>query len=241
MAGPRYYIECNWHVDHDRFFAEMLGLPNDGGGEHGAPIYLDEHRAEQQGDRENQCADRGESTRDHRYAETQIENEVIEMRRPCDAIELLIIHCADWPNGRPLSVPEIDQWHRENSNIAARAESERKLFNQDLTHFGYHAMIDLDGTIHTGRALDEAGCHCAGHNYNSIGVVLVGRDKFTVKQWAALRELVLRYQEQFGVEVHGHREFNKGKLCPGFSVQAWLASDMQIPKKHLLQQGEIKE
>jgi hypothetical protein len=137
-------------------------------------------------------------------------------------INRLIIHCtATQPKWMQHSsardkVAEIDGWHRDRG----------------WAGFGYHDLIDRDGTRARGRPYDQQGAHVKGHNADSIGVVLVGghgaaatdsfADHFTPQQAAQLRAYIREKQTQFpGIKISGHNEYaNKG--CPGFNVPRWL-------------------
>ncbi|VEI47016.1 Uncharacterised protein [Actinobacillus equuli] len=35
-------------------------------------------------------------------------------------------------------------------------------------------MIDIDGSVETGRQVGEIGAHVKGHNSNSVGICLIG-------------------------------------------------------------------
>ncbi|WP_337632460.1 N-acetylmuramoyl-L-alanine amidase, partial [Prevotella sp.] len=61
------------------------------------------------------------------------------------------------PHGCPCYKKE-NRWHRERG----------------FDSIGYHYIIYLDGSIHFGRPVEQAGAHCKGHNANSIGVCYVG-------------------------------------------------------------------
>ncbi|WP_424974275.1 N-acetylmuramoyl-L-alanine amidase [Dinoroseobacter sp. S124A] len=137
-------------------------------------------------------------------------------------INLIAIHCTatdpDWMQGQTAKskVMEIDRWHKARG----------------WRGFGYHLLIDRDGTTAPGRDFAEAGAHIKGHNANSIGIVLVGArgasamdsfsDHFTADQERTLRAELASLQARFpGALVKGHNEFaNKG--CPGFQVGPWL-------------------
>lgn len=131
--------------------------------------------------------------------------------RPIDKI---IIHCTDTPEGRKVTVADIDRWHRDRG----------------FSGIGYHYVIYLDGSVHTGRQLDTPGAHCKGLNARSIGVVYVGgrgrdgktKDTRTPAQRRELSKLVAELQARFpGATVHGHREF-AAKECPCFDVKTQL-------------------
>lgn len=130
-------------------------------------------------------------------------------------IKEIIIHCTDTPAGKSVSIQEIRRWHK------ARGFSD----------VGYHYVIDVDGTVMTGRNIDLIGAHCTGHNANSIGLCYVGgRDKAgpgfknvdtrTDAQKASLLKVIKEIKKHYpGAKVHGHREF-AAKACPCFDVQS---------------------
>lgn len=125
----------------------------------------------------------------------------------------IIVHCTATPEGRSVSLADIDRWHRARG------------FNG----VGYHYVVFADGHVEAGRPEDRSGAHCLGHNAQSIGVCYVGglakdcrtpRDTRTPKQRAALLELIARLCRRFpGATVHGHREF-AAKACPCFDAAA---------------------
>jgi N-acetylmuramoyl-L-alanine amidase len=126
-------------------------------------------------------------------------------------INKIIIHCSATPEGRKVTVADIDRWHRQRS----------------FRCIGYHYVIYLDGSIHEGRPLSEIGAHCLGKNVTSIGICYVGglaadaktpKDTRTEAQKAALVKLITELRQQFpGATVHGHCEF-ANKACPCFDV-----------------------
>lgn len=116
-------------------------------------------------------------------------------------------------------------------------------FNAHLLHIGYHYVINISGTLETGRPLTETGAHCAekapdGRVYNSfsIGVCMSGTDKFSEAQWETLASLVSTLQKLIPyLIVLGHRDTSPDrnrdgiiqksewvKTCPGFDVSKWL-------------------
>lgn len=147
----------------------------------------------------------------------------------------IIIHCAATPNGRWHNVQEIDQWHQARD--FKREEEFRQRFNSDLLAIGYHFIIYPNGAIATGRHLDEIGAHAQGFNSKSIGICLLGTDKFSQEQWESLREnIALLLRKYPGIHrVVGHRDLpDVKKTCPGFNVAEWLAGDMQPLPGHVL-------
>jgi len=155
-------------------------------------------------------------------------------------INLIVIHCTDSPNGRPQTVTDIDGWHRSRgfmrSNTFRLGAKNTPAFNPELTSIGYHYVIYLDGTVHSGRAPEEIGAHAVGHNSVSLGICLVGQDKFMPRQWAALNLLIRQLQKQYpGATVCGHRDLpGVTKTCPNFAVATWLADNMLPPADHVL-------
>jgi len=149
-------------------------------------------------------------------------------------IDTLIIHCADTPNGRHFTADDIDDWHAERG--WRRDEGARLRYHPEHQSIGYHWVIAVTGEIQPGRHTDEIGSHAYGHNDRSIGICMIGKDRFTPAQWAALKTMVVRFQIQTAPPaVIGHRDVSPGKTCPGFDVAAWLAADMTPSPGHILE------
>lgn len=126
-------------------------------------------------------------------------------------IAKIIIHCAATPADMDIGVAEIRRWHVDE---------------RGWRDIGYHFVIRRDGTVERGRPQAEAGAHVRGHNGDSIGICLVGGKpgfNFHYSQMDALVDLVLDLRDQYpSATVHGHNEFDSGKDCPCFDVQAWF-------------------
>ena len=80
-------------------------------------------------------------------------------------IDSIVIHCSSTPEGDEYFAADIDKWHKERG----------------FKMIGYNYVIDLDGTVETGRPLTMDGAHCntaglSGKSYNkhSIGICYVG-------------------------------------------------------------------
>lgn len=173
-------------------------------------------------------------------------------------VNLIVLHCSATPDGKSLftgtagepgfrtPVQEIDGWHKARG--FSRGMPWRLAQNRDLEAIGYHWVIYTNGAIATGRHLDEIGAHTNGHNRRSVGVCMIGTERFTADQWASLKFLVeamkLKYQD---ARVCGHRDLspdanNDGviqpqewlKTCPGFDVAAWRNAGMQPAPEHVL-------
>ncbi len=145
-------------------------------------------------------------------------------------VDTIVIHCVGdeliW-NGAFIDPTLIDKWHAAGGMV--RKAEYRERWNPHLAHFGYHAMIDPAGGVHTGRGLDEQGEHVKGHNNHTWGVLFSGATKWTYNAWWALRGLVLQWNEMLGDPiVCGHRDFaNVKKTCPNFDVAAWVKNSME--------------
>ena len=166
-------------------------------------------------------------------------------------INKIIIHCSASANGDSLfrgslkagnlvkPVQAIDSWHKARG--FKRDVIFRKRQNPTLSSIGYHFLIYTNGTIETGRHLDEIGAHVQGSNANSLGICMIGTDAFTSAQWAALATLIKSLPTLFpNAKVSGHRDNSPDlngdgqvtrnewlKICPGFDVAKWLKADMQ--------------
>lgn len=147
-------------------------------------------------------------------------------------INAIVIHCSATRAGQDVRAADIDKWHKERG----------------FACIGYNYVIDLDGTVETGRPLTMNGAHCntsgvSGLSYNrhSIGICYIGGlDKFgnpadtrTPEQKLSLYNLVYKLMDKYPiVEVIGHRDASPDrngngviernewiKQCPCFSVR----------------------
>jgi N-acetylmuramoyl-L-alanine amidase len=127
-------------------------------------------------------------------------------------INEIIVHCTATPEGRKVTVAEVDKWHRQRG----------------FDGIGYHFLIGLSGDIWKGRNIEKIGAHCLGHNANSIGVCYVGgvsndgktiKDTRTIPQRNALKSLLKDLKTMYPeATIHGHREY-ANKACPCFDAK----------------------
>lgn len=100
---------------------------------------------------------------------------------------------------------------------------ERKCRLRGAFSCGYHYVISRDGTVQSGRKLDEAGNHTLGYNASSIGVCLVGMPgRATYEQKQALQTLLSILREEFPnatAVTHEEIQPSTGKGCPGFKLK----------------------
>ena len=131
----------------------------------------------------------------------------------------LIIHCSATFPDRCVTIADITRWHQQRG----------------WKTIGYHYVILPDGTVQTGRPLEEAGAHCRNHNAHSIGICYIGgmaysngardttgkgypSDTRTEAQKAALRRLLQELRTRFpNAQIHGHSNYAP-KACPCFDA-----------------------
>jgi len=161
-------------------------------------------------------------------------------------INFLVIHCAATPNGRWTDVSAINLWHRQRG--FKRTAAVRHRYQPMLDAIGYHWVIYTDGRRVPGRSPEELGAHAAGFNRDSLGICLVGTDKFTEVQWVALAALVRELCAQYGIPLQladpkdprgprgviGHGQLpGVAKSCPGFDVRKWLAMGLNPDQSNI--------
>jgi N-acetylmuramoyl-L-alanine amidase len=140
-------------------------------------------------------------------------------------ITQLVVHCSATQAKADVGVKEIDRWHRQRGFL----------------RIGYHFVIRRDGTLETGRPLEQIGAHVSGHNKESIGICLVGgvqedgktaENNFTSEQFTQLAALLRKLREDYpNTEIRGHRDFPRvAKDCPSFDVKTWLGTVNINPK-----------
>lgn len=121
-------------------------------------------------------------------------------------IKYIVIHCADTPNEKEFDAADIHDWHKQRG----------------FDGIGYHRVIKRNGAIENGRPDFWAGAHVKGHNSESLGVCLVGRDKFTDDQFASLTDIVTEWKnDNPEAKVVGHYQLDESKTCPNFNVTEW--------------------
>lgn len=150
-------------------------------------------------------------------------------------IKQIVIHCSASPDGVDVSPETIDRWHEARGfNRTASALAMAPKENAALAHIGYHWIIRTNGQPVKGRSVDEVGAHVAGHNSDSVGICMVGTDRFFFRQFEALHELLgtlaytwqdryplkqrVKYRpkgqlmlglfDQMGITIVGHRDLS---------------------------------
>ncbi|SDM07731.1 N-acetylmuramoyl-L-alanine amidase [Segatella bryantii] len=129
----------------------------------------------------------------------------------------IIVHCSATREGKSFTVEDITRWHQ--------ARGWRTI--------GYHYVVYLDGSIHTGRPISEVGAHAGKlHNPQSIGVCYIGglasdgktpKDTRTPAQRASLRALLINLRKRFPTAaIFGHCDV-AAKACPCFDAKSEYA------------------
>ena len=122
-------------------------------------------------------------------------------------VKLLIVHCSDSENHMDLNAIDIHKMHLD--------------FGWD--GIGYHKVICRSGKIENGRPEYWKGAHVKGKNDLSLGVCLIGRDKFTKKQYSSLQKILRKWKLLYpNAKIIGHCDTEETqKTCPNFDVLTW--------------------
>ena len=123
-------------------------------------------------------------------------------------IKLLVVHCSDSEDGKTLTALDLHKMH----------------LNFGWDGIGYHKIINRSGKIENGRPEYWVGAHVQGKNDISLGVCLIGRHKFTIKQFISLERVLRKWKFLYPeAEIVGHRDTgNTHKTCPNFDVKTWI-------------------
>ena len=127
-------------------------------------------------------------------------------------INKIIIHCTATPEGRTVTVADVNKWHKEKG----------------WNGIGYHYLIGLNGEIWKGRDENIIGANTEGKNTNSIGIAYVGgmtkdmkssKDTRTTEQKISLINLIKQLKQKYPTaKIYGHRDFSS-KACPSFDAK----------------------
>ena len=120
-------------------------------------------------------------------------------------IKLLVVHCSDTNDNQNLGALEIHEMHLKFG----------------WNGIGYHKVINRFGKVENGRPEYWMGAHVKGKNNISLGVCLIGRSKFTTKQYSSLKRVLKKWKSLYPkAKILGHRDTgNTNKTCPNFDVK----------------------
>jgi hypothetical protein len=103
-----------------------------------------------------------------------------------------------------------------------------------VRRFGEAYSDSADGLLQAGRPIEKLGGGVKGHHDETLEVCVVGKTKFTDKQFATLREFIgdqLAANPDIKI-VAGHNHFDATD-CPFFDWKKWLTDNglaAYIPK-----------
>ena len=122
-------------------------------------------------------------------------------------IKFLVVHCSDTPDTEDITALEIHKMH----------------LNFGWEGIGYHKVICRDGKVENGRPEFWVGAHTKGINNISLGVCLIGRNKFLYKQYNALEKILIQWKKRYPeTKIVGHKDaILTDKTCPNFNVSDW--------------------
>jgi len=148
-------------------------------------------------------------------------------------INKIIIHCSGTKPSEIVNADIVKSLHK----------------SKGCSDIGYHFVILRDGTIEKGRPVEKVGAHCKGHNFDSLGICLVGgvstdsepENNFTKEQLYSLRLLADGMCFKFNInKVKGHSDYAKDNkiVCPCFNVGEWYGS---ITEKVKIRKSKVEE
>ena len=140
-------------------------------------------------------------------------------------INRIVVHCSATKEGVHYNRADIDRWHRQAGYRC----------------IGYHYVVYLDGTIATGRPIEQVGAHAKGYNESSIAVCYIGglslqgkpKDTRTEAQRKTMLSLLRGLKSRFpSAVICGHRDLSPDinhngiiepfefiKACPCFDAK----------------------
>ncbi len=138
----------------------------------------------------------------------------------------IVIHCSDSNWG---CAPEIREWHTAGNGWSDIGY--HYVINNGKINSGYY-IDSMNGSVEVGRPIDsnmhvdqsEKGAHAYGYNSDSIGICLVGKEKFTTFQLGTLFDLVSDLMTKFKISVEnvkGHYELDPKKTCPNMDMSSF--------------------
>lgn len=160
-------------------------------------------------------------------------------------ITRIIEHCTATRAGQFFDAAMLRRMHTAPVTKGGRGFSD----------IGYHFVIQIDGTIETGRPENIVGAHVLNFNTGSIGVVYVGgldaqgkpTDTRTPAQKAAQRELRLLLHTAYPkAKFSGHRDMSpdknkNGKIEPFEWLKVCPCYDVRSEVRALLGAGAVSQ
>lgn len=168
-------------------------------------------------------------------------------------IKEIIIHHS-WTRDQTLSdIEAIKRFHtswRYKGNIisekkAKQLKEQGKNVVSPWSDIGYHFIIEKDKKafnksdqflavgnyiVKFGRPVEKSGAHTLGHNYNSIGICIIGnfnKQEPNDEQLLLLKILIKYLRDKYGnLKIKYHREYAHYKSCPGLQFHNKYKEDL---------------
>ncbi|MGW3610607.1 peptidoglycan recognition protein family protein [Micromonospora sp. NPDC005163] len=155
-----------------------------------------------------------------------------------------IISRAEW-GARPPESRSTVPWSKRtvfmgHYSAASATQTPRQIQDyhmrvRDWSDIGYNFLINsVTGDLFEGRGWTVLGAHCAGHNTESIGVCIIGKDQAGRQDVsdAARRAFKWLYDEANDrkgkrLTLLGHRDRGSTE-CPGDEIYAWLKAGLPV-------------
>jgi len=174
-----------------------------------------------------------------------------------EKIENIIIHCSasNWGTARL-----IRQWHLQRGwkdigyhFVILNGFPSGDWYNRRIRIFAQEGSVEGGREINPDNILDltEIGAHALGYNSKSIGICLIGDQKFRPAQLMALWTLVNQLRAMWGIPIGailGHYETpqgrKEGKTCPNLQmaeIRDYLLSARDEAGVILKQMGRLDE
>tara|TARA_Y100000022_G_C13012213_1_gene267257 strand:+ start:43 stop:471 length:429 start_codon:yes stop_codon:yes gene_type:complete len=122
-------------------------------------------------------------------------------------IKFLVVHCSDTADDKDLGASDIHKMH----------------LNFGWDGIGYHKIIRRNGEVENGRPEYWVGAHVYGKNNESLGICLIGRNKFKETQFKSLFKELKSWKAKYPKsKIIGHCDvINTKKTCPNFNLNLW--------------------
>lgn len=121
-------------------------------------------------------------------------------------IDFVVFHCSDSDLEEHDDIQVIDEWHKKRG----------------WRGVGYHYFIKNEGLIQVGRKEEEIGAHVKGHNGNSLGICLSGKNNFSEEQYESAAKLFLDICKRHNlglIDMLKHNQLDPNKTCPNFELK----------------------
>jgi hypothetical protein len=132
-----------------------------------------------------------------------------------DDVKWIILHCSASHYG---DADTFDAWHKDRGwNGIGYHWVICNCYPKYENYINKQPDITYDGVVQKGRSEQFRGAHVSDHNWESVGIVLVGAGgEFSSRQLLAAvrlcRDISLRFPRI--QDIKGHNEFTNLKTCP---------------------------